>query len=101
MDEERPGGVAVVGGGDGAEALLAGGAPDLGPHLPAVDVRRALRLELHPDGGFGVRVEFVARVPGQQVALPHRAGVVVPWWGGERCGERDEWEVARRDCWCG
>ncbi|CAA6668178.1 unnamed protein product [Spirodela intermedia] len=68
MSAEGP---AVVGGGDSAEALLAGGVPDLGLDLLPVDVH-ALRLELHPDGGLGVDVEFVPRVPRQQIRLPHR-----------------------------
>ena len=65
VDEERAEGAAVVGGGDGAEALLASGVPDLGLDLLAIDVH-ALRLELHPNGGLGVEVELAARVPGQQ-----------------------------------
>ena len=72
VDEEGAEGAAVVGGGDGAEALLAGGVPDLGLDVLAVDVH-ALRLELDADGGLGVEIELVAGVAGQQVALPHRA----------------------------
>ena len=68
VDEERTDGAAVVGGGDGAVALLARGVPDLGLDGLAVDLDAA-RGEFDSDGGFAVEVEFVAREAGEEVGF--------------------------------
>lgn len=68
VDDEGADGSAVVGGGDGAEALLAGCVPDLGLHLLALDFDD-LSLELDADGGLGVEVELVTGEPGEKVRL--------------------------------
>ena len=59
VDEQGADGAAVVGGGDGAVALLAGRVPDLRLDGLAVDLDAA-RCEFDADGGFAVEVEFVA-----------------------------------------
>jgi hypothetical protein len=70
VHDQRPDGAAVVGRRHRAEPLLPRRVPDLCLDLLAVNLH-ALRLELHPDGGLGVEVEFVPRVPGQQIGLAH------------------------------
>ena len=71
VDDKCADGTAVVGGGDGAKPFLAGGVPNLGLDLLAVDLH-ALSLELDADGGLGVGVELVAGVARQEVGLAHR-----------------------------
>ena len=66
VDDEGSDGAAVIGGGDGAEAFLAGGIPNLSFDFFVVD-EHALSLELDADGGFGVGVELVACVAGEEV----------------------------------
>lgn len=66
VDNESTDSAPVVSRGDGTEAFLAGGVPNLSFNLLGIDFQ-ALRLELHPDGGFRVGVELVPRVPGKQV----------------------------------
>lgn len=68
VDEEGANGTAVVGGGDGAVALLARGIPDLGLDGLGVDLDRP-RGELDADGGLGVDVELVSRETAQQVGF--------------------------------
>jgi hypothetical protein len=68
VDQQRTHGSAVVCGGDGAIALLAGGIPDLGFDGLGVDLDGA-RGELDPDGRFGVEVEFVAGEAGEEVGF--------------------------------
>lgn len=64
VDKEGAESAAIVGGGNGAKSLLAGGVPDLGLHLLPADVH-TLRLELDRDGGLGAEVELVPGVPRQ------------------------------------
>lgn len=71
VNDKRTDSAAIVSGSDGPEALLAGGVPDLGLDLLAVDIND-LGLELHSNGGLGVLVELVASEPPEQVRLPHR-----------------------------
>lgn len=71
VNNKRTDSAAIVSGSDGPEALLAGGVPDLGLDLLAVDIDD-LGLELHSNGGLGVLVELVASEPPEQVRLPHR-----------------------------
>ncbi|KAF2601324.1 hypothetical protein F2Q70_00024534 [Brassica cretica] len=68
VDDEGSDGAAVVGGGDGAEAFLAGGIPNLSFDFFVVD-EHALGLELDADGGFGVGVELVAGVAGEEISI--------------------------------
>jgi len=71
VDNEGADNAAVVGEGDGAESLLAGGVPNLSLDFLGVDFQ-ALSLELDAYGGLGVHVELVPGVAGQQVRFPHR-----------------------------
>lgn len=71
INKQSTEGTAVVSGGDGSEAFLAGGVPDLRLHLLAVDVD-ALSLELHSDGGLGVEIELVASIARQQIGFANR-----------------------------
>jgi hypothetical protein len=71
VDEHGAERAAVVGAGDRAVALLAGGVPDLGLDAVARDVDGA-RLELDADGRLGVQEELVAGEASQQLRLPHR-----------------------------
>lgn len=59
VDEEGADGATVVGAGDGAVALLAGGIPDLRLDGLVVDLDAASG-EFDADGGLAVEVEFVA-----------------------------------------
>ena len=68
VDEQGADGASVVGGGDGAVALLAGGIPDLGLDGLGVDLDGAGR-ELDADGRLRVDVELVAGESAQQVGL--------------------------------
>ena len=68
VDEERAEGAAVVGGGDGAEELLAGGVPNLGLDDLAVDLETA-GGELDADGGLGLEAELVLGEAGEEVGL--------------------------------
>lgn len=68
VDEQSAHGAAIVGGGDGAVALLARRVPDLGLDGLGVDGDAAGR-ELDADGGFAVEVEFVAREAREQVGF--------------------------------
>jgi hypothetical protein len=58
VDEQNAHGAAVVSGGDGAEALLAGGVPDLQLYALAVELDGA-DLEVDADGGDEGRGERV------------------------------------------
>ena len=68
VDEQGSDGAAVVGGGDGSIALLAGGVPDLRLDGLRVDLDAA-GGELDADGGLGVEVELVARESREKVGL--------------------------------
>lgn len=70
VDQEDAHGASVVGGGDGLEALLAGGVPDLELDQLPVELDRA-DLEVDPDGGDEGRVEGVLGEPDQEATLPH------------------------------
>lgn len=72
VDEQRTDGAAVVGGGDGAVALLARRVPDLGFDGLIVDLDAAGR-ELYADGGLAVEVELIARESREQVRLADAA----------------------------
>ena len=71
VNEESTDSAPIIGGGNSSEAFRAGGVPDLGLDLLAVD-EELLSLELNADGRLGVGVELVASEPRQQVRLPHR-----------------------------
>ena len=71
VDNEGADSAAVVGGGDGAESLLAGGVPNLSLDFLGVDFQ-ALSLELDAYGGLGVHVELVPGVAGEKVGFAHR-----------------------------
>jgi hypothetical protein len=68
VDEEGADGTAVVGGGDGAVALLASCIPDLGLDGLGVDLDRP-RGKLNADGGLGVDVELVSCETAEQVGF--------------------------------
>jgi hypothetical protein len=68
VDEQRTDSAAVVGGGDGAVALLAGGVPDLCFDGLAVYLDTTC-CEFYADGRFAVQVEFVAREAGEEVGF--------------------------------
>ena len=68
VDEEGADRAAVVGRGDGAVALLAGGVPDLRFDGFGVDLDAA-GGELDADGGLAVEVELVAREAGKEVGF--------------------------------
>ena len=68
VDEEGADGAAVVGRGDGAVALLAGGVPDLGLDGLALGLD-GLGGELDADGRLGLEVELVAGEAGEEVGL--------------------------------
>lgn len=68
VDEESADCATVVGAGDGAVTLLAGGVPDLGLDGLVVDLNAAGR-ELDADGGLAVEVEFVAGETREQVGF--------------------------------
>ena len=69
-DYEGAGCPLVVGMGDGPEAFLAGGVPDLGLHGAAIDAD-GLGCELDPDGGLRLLRELVCRKSRQQVGLAY------------------------------
>jgi hypothetical protein len=71
VDYERSDGSSIVSGSHGTEPFLACCVPDLCLHFFALDLH-ALRLKLYANGGFGIVVELVARVSGEQIGLPHR-----------------------------
>jgi len=71
VDYERSDGSSIVSGSHGTEPFLACCVPDLCLHFFALDLH-ALRLKLYADGGFGIVVELVSRVSGEQIGLPHR-----------------------------
>ena len=83
-------GTAVICAGDGAVAFLARRVPDLGFDGLGIDLDGA-GCEFDADGGFGVKVEFVASESGEQVGFPDagvsdkdnydRAGVSIEVWG--------------------
>ena len=52
----------VIGSSDSFETLLAGCVPDLGFHLPSINLH-TLRLEFHANSGFTVRIELVLSEP--------------------------------------
>ena len=68
VDEQSAHGAAIVGGGDGAVALLAGRVPDLGLDRLAVDLDAAGR-EFDADGGFAVEIELVAGETREEVGF--------------------------------
>lgn len=68
VDKQGADGAAIVGGGDGAVALLAGRVPDLGLDGLAVDLNAAGR-ELDADGRLAVEVEFVAGESREEVGF--------------------------------
>jgi len=68
VNEEGTDGAAVVGRGDGAVALLAGGVPDLGLDGLALGLD-GLGGELDADGRLGLEVELVAGEPREEVGL--------------------------------
>lgn len=80
VHQQRAHCAAVVGGGDGAVAFLAGGVPDLGFDGFGVDLDGA-GGEFDADGGLAVEVEFVAGETGEEVRFPD-AGVSYEyhWW---------------------
>ena len=67
----------IIDGGDGAEAFLAGGVPDLHLHLLIVEVEGPL-AELDPERGADVFTELVVREPVQQTRLPDALVTNVP-----------------------
>jgi hypothetical protein len=72
IDYERSDCSSIVSGSHGTEPLLACCVvPDLRLHFFALDLD-AGRLKLYANGGFGIAVELVARVSGEQIVLPHR-----------------------------
>ena len=81
VDEQRPDGTAVVGGGDGAVTFLARRVPDLGFDGLGVDLDGAGR-EFDADGGFGVEVELVAGEAAEQVGFPNAAVTYKDDWNG-------------------
>lgn len=72
VHEEGADGATVIGGGDGAIALLAGSIPDLGLDSLVVDLDAA-RGKLHTDGGLAVKIELVARETREQVGFSNTA----------------------------
>jgi hypothetical protein len=68
VDEQSADGAAIVRGGDGAVAFLAGRVPDLGFDCFGVDLDGASG-ELDADGRLGVEVELVAREAAEEVGL--------------------------------
>jgi hypothetical protein len=68
IDEQRSHRTAVVGGGDGAVALLASGVPDLGFDGLGVDLDAA-GCEFDANGGFAVQIELVAGEAGEEVGF--------------------------------
>ncbi|TPX50230.1 hypothetical protein SeMB42_g02323 [Synchytrium endobioticum] len=75
VDEQGADGAAIVGGGDGAVPLLAGGVPDLGLDRLGIDLDGA-GGELDANGGFGLEVELVAGEARQEVGLADAREVV-------------------------
>jgi hypothetical protein len=72
INYERSNCSSIVSGSHGTEPLLACCVvPDLRLHFFALDFH-ALRLKLYANGGFGIVVELVMRVSGEQIVLPHR-----------------------------
>lgn len=61
VDDEGADGAAIIGGGDSAEPLLAGGVPNLSFDFFAVQIE-ALSVEFDADCGFRVHTELVASV---------------------------------------
>lgn len=71
IDNESADSAAVVGGGNGAESLLAGGVPNLSLDFLGIDLQ-ALGLELDAYGGLGVHIELVASIAGKEVGFADR-----------------------------
>lgn len=68
VNEQGANSAAVVGGGNGAVALLAGGIPDLGLDGLGVDLDRP-GSELDADRRLGIDVELIAGESTQQIGL--------------------------------
>lgn len=69
-DEEDGLASSVVGAGDGPEALLAGGVPDLELNILVVD-DGSFKPEIDPNCGKVVLLELVFREPDQDRRFPH------------------------------
>ena len=81
IDEEGPDCSPVVGGGDGSVSLLAGRVPDLSFDGFPVNLNRP-GGKLHPDGWFGLQIEFVPCEPWQQVGFPD-----------SRVADQNDWKI--------